>query len=198
MPYKAGRNTYKGYESPNTHGWPQPIREEVRKVYGAWREKNPGEDPKIKSRGARIAWSAARRKYPKLFAQHAGAIKEKKEHPWASSKTAAKIARDHIAEDPKAYLSEAKKTLNPVTAKNAEVKDLKAAAKEQHTWSREAAKEGREESKMAQKAKRAGNKVQSRDLRQDAKLAKDFSKFRELKAENYDLQAARIAAVKGD
>ena len=198
MPYKTGTGTYKGYESPNTHGWPDPIREEVRKVYGAYREKHPGEDHTIKSRGTRIAWSAARKKYPKLYSQHIGGQKEHKEHPWTSKKTSERIASDHIKEDPNAYVKDAKETLNPVTTKKAKISDLKAASAEQRKWSKEAESEAKSERKMAKKAARKGNKVQARDLRQDSKLAHDFSQYRKKKADNYDLQAARIAAVKGD
>ena len=32
-----------------------------------------------------------------------GAIIEKEEHPWASDRTAKRIARDHLQENPKAY-----------------------------------------------------------------------------------------------
>jgi hypothetical protein len=106
MPHKTGPGTYKGYESPNTSGWPEEIRNEVRKVYGAWRVKNPGENPSTKARGARIAWSIAKKKYPKLFRQHKKdarrlAIetkKELKEHPWAGKKLAGRIGQDHISE----------------------------------------------------------------------------------------------------
>lgn len=106
MPHKTGRGTYKGYESPNTEGWPEPIRNEVRRVYGAWREKHPGENPSTKSRGARIAWFTAKRKYPSLYSQHmtrkrqlaCETRKELKEHPWAGKKTAGRIAGDHIKE----------------------------------------------------------------------------------------------------
>jgi hypothetical protein len=104
MPHKTGRGTYKGYESPNTEGWPEQIRDEVRRVYGSWRAKHPGENPKIKARGARIAWYVAKRKYPKLYHQHVKdnrhlkieTKKEMKEHPWAGPRTARRIASDHI------------------------------------------------------------------------------------------------------
>jgi hypothetical protein len=99
MPDKRGPNTYKGFESPKTTGWPKPIRKEVRHVYGAYRRKNPGEPSKIKARGSRIAWATARRKFPRLYAQHnrieRGTQQEMKEHPWAGRKTAAHIERDH-------------------------------------------------------------------------------------------------------
>jgi hypothetical protein len=111
MPHKTGPGTYKGYESPNTSGWPEEIRDEVRRVYGAWRVKNPGENPSTKARGARIAWFTAKRKYPKLFRQHKKdarrlAIetkKELKEHPWAGKKTAGRIAEDHILKEKTQY-----------------------------------------------------------------------------------------------
>ena len=108
MPGKQGPNTYKGYESPNTSGWPEEIRTEVRHVYGAYRSKHPGEDPRIKARGSRIAWSAARRKYPELYRQHSQQVKrgtrqEHKEHPEFSVSTARQIASDHIRSDPTSY-----------------------------------------------------------------------------------------------
>lgn len=100
MPHKTGRGTYKGYESPESGGWPEPIRDEIRKVYGAYREKHPGEHRETKARGARIAWSTAKRKYPKLYRAHQRLSretkKEMKEHPWAGRKTAERIATDHI------------------------------------------------------------------------------------------------------
>jgi hypothetical protein len=106
MPFKTGRGTYKGYQSPNTSGWPKEIRDEVRHTYGAFREKNPGEDHAIKSRGARIAWAAARRKYPRLYSDHQRqqrkiereTRKEMREHPWAGKWVARRIASDHIQE----------------------------------------------------------------------------------------------------
>ncbi len=168
MPFKRGRGTYKGYESPNTHGWPKPIREEVRKVYGAWRQKNPGEDPEIKARGSRIAWSAAEKKYPVLYAKHT--LKPTK--------------------DPKPESSTLKR--------KAQIRDLKAASQEQREWSKEAENEAKSEGKMAKMAAHKGQPVRAKDLRQDSHLAHDFSISRKKKADNYDLQAARIAAVKGD
>jgi hypothetical protein len=160
MPNKKGPNTYKGYESPNTHGWPEPIQKEVRHVYGAWREKNPGEDPKLKSRGSRIAWSAAKRKYPELYNQHIrderrlkiGAKIEKKEHPWASKKTAERIAGDHVSKDPNAYVP----------------------------------------SKKPSKSNK-GQKKQVRDLKETSPKKCQYVK----KADNSEIQAARIAAIKG-
>lgn len=106
MPNLIGKGTYKGYQSPETAGWPEPIREEVKRVYGAYRKKHPGEDQTTKSRGARIAWSTARKKYPQLYSDHkkqsrmiaSGTKKEMKEHPWAGRKTATRIASDHIRE----------------------------------------------------------------------------------------------------
>lgn len=99
MPNLTGPNTYKGYKSPDTHGWPKPIREEVKKVYGAYREKHPGEDHAIKARGARIAWSQARKKYPQLYRNHRKLMievkKEKKEHRWLKQKEAEQIVADH-------------------------------------------------------------------------------------------------------
>jgi hypothetical protein len=136
-----------------------------------------------------------------------GARIERKEHPWASEKIATKIASDHIKEDPNAYVSEAKATLKPIpkvkpaktrAGRKAQIRDLKAASQEQRRWSKEAENEAKSEGKMAKTATRAGNKVKAQDLKQDSKLAHDFSKFRKKKADNYDLQAARIAAVKGD
>lgn len=132
---------------------------------------------------------------------------EKREHPWASKKVATKIAIDHIKEDPTAYVSEAKATLQPIQkvkpaktekARKAQIRDLKAASHEQREWSKEAESEAKSEGKMAKTATRRGQPNRARDLKQDSHLAHDFSKFRKKKADNYDLQAARIAAVKGD
>lgn len=99
MPHKTGRNTYKGYKSPESTNWPKPIRNHVRRVYGAWRRKHPGESPAIKARGSRIAWSSAKKKYPGLYEHHQkfekGVQQEMKEHPWAGRKTAERIESDH-------------------------------------------------------------------------------------------------------
>ena len=115
MPFKRGPGTHKGYKSPNTKGWPEPIRTEVRLVYGAYREKHPGENPTIKARGSRIAWAAARKKYPELYRQHQKiereAKKERKEHPWASQQTAERIASDHISKSDKIRIHAQKRAL---------------------------------------------------------------------------------------
>lgn len=99
MPNKRGPDTYKGFQSPKSTDWPKPIRRQVRRVYGAWRRKHPQEDPAIKARGSRIAWSSAKRKYPKLYAEHQNkeVKQEMKEHPWAGKKVAKRIAHDHAA-----------------------------------------------------------------------------------------------------
>jgi len=103
MPNKHGPGTYKGFQSPNTEGWPPEIREEVRRVYGAYREKHPQENHEVKARGARIAWAEARRKYPEAYRQHVSLIKresrqELKEHPWTGKRNAMRIAEDHARE----------------------------------------------------------------------------------------------------
>jgi hypothetical protein len=42
-----------------------------------------------------------------------GAIIEKEEHPWASERTAKRIARDHLQENPKAYSGGGGKSCGP-------------------------------------------------------------------------------------
>lgn len=202
MPHKTGHGTYKGYESPETTGWPKEIRDHVRKVYGAWREKHPGEDPAIKSRGARIAWASAKRKYPDLYSRHEKLIfetkKEMKEHPWAGEKTAERIAEDH--------LKKAKKTLDPVVVKPAktrqsrkrQVADLHSAARRQRRYAATAQHEATSEKKESGKLIKSGRKIEGRDLAQDATLAKEFSGYRKKKAADYDIQAARISYISGD
>lgn len=103
MPNLSGPGTYKGYQSPETSGWPGPIRETVTRTYGAWRSKHPGESKAIKTRGSRIAWSTARRKYPALYRSYQkeriafqkDVRQEQKEHPWSSREVATKITMDH-------------------------------------------------------------------------------------------------------
>lgn len=103
MPNKTGPGTYKGYQSPETSGWPEPIRKTVRRTYGAWRSKHPGESKAIKTRGSRIAWSSARRRYPALYRAHQkqkisfqkDVRQEQKEHPWAGRSEATRITVDH-------------------------------------------------------------------------------------------------------
>jgi hypothetical protein len=67
MPNATGPDTYKGYTSPNSHGWPTAIRNEVRRVYGAYRKKYPGQP---KERAAQIAWATAEAKYPEQYHTH--------------------------------------------------------------------------------------------------------------------------------
>jgi hypothetical protein len=86
MPDKRGPDTYKGFESPNTDGWPEPIRQEVKHVYGSYRVKHPQESQKVKSRGAQIAWTAARKKYPKEYREHRAASRKNKAKMGGSGK----------------------------------------------------------------------------------------------------------------
>ena len=67
MPRKRGSNTYKGYESPPTTGYPPAVREFMRTCYGSCRENNPGEIPARKSRCTRVCWTGARKKFPFAF-----------------------------------------------------------------------------------------------------------------------------------
>jgi hypothetical protein len=98
MPRKRGPGTYKGYQSPKTTGWPKPVRDEVRIVYGDYRTKHPGESHAIKTRGSRIAWSRAKHKYPKLYRKHIHEVnvrKEMREHPTLGRKSADHLVSDH-------------------------------------------------------------------------------------------------------
>ena len=200
MPYKHGPGTYKGYQSPNTRGYPVGVRNTVRRVYGAYRSDHPGEDREIKARGSRIAWAAAKKKYPEAFQKiEQETKKEQKEHPWASKRTARRIAADHVGK--------ARRRLKPIRsvrpattrqARQAQIRDLKASAREQARWSKEAENEAKNDRKAAQTARKRGNPIQARDLNQDAKLAHSFAQHRKKKADDYEIQAARIAAVKGD
>lgn len=121
MPFKRGPGTYKGFQSPNTRGWSRPVRMHVRRVYGAYRQKNPGESRAVKTRGSRIAWASARRKFPQEFSRHEriqrGAKIEKKEHPWASEKTATRIATNHVDENPRAYPKRSEKRTEAIRAR---------------------------------------------------------------------------------
>jgi hypothetical protein len=185
MPNRTGPGTYKGFKSPETGGWPEPIREEVRKVYGAWRSKNPGEDHATKARGARIAWAAARRKYPDLYRYHVKdsrrleieTRKEMKEHPWAGRTTAHRIALDH--------------------ARRHRVADLHATARQQRGYAKTAYHEEVSERIRAKKLKKAGRPVQAKDLEKDSKIAADFKKWRNERADSYDMEAERISKVTG-
>ena len=196
MPHKTGPGTYKGYQSPETGAWPEPIQREVRKVYGAWRSKHPGENRTTKARGARIAWSTAKRKYPILFRQHQKdrrrlAIEtrqEMKEHPWAGPKTARRIAQDHINENV---------SLHDRSSSRHRIGDLHAAARQERRWSRTAHNEAMSEGNRSRQMKKKGNPVQAHDLKQDAKVAADFEKFRNRKAHEYDMEAERIKKVTG-
>ena len=212
MPHLTGRNTYKGYKSPETSGWPEPIRTEVRHVYGSWRQKHPGESHETKSRGARIAWATARKKFPALYRRHIAQVRkgtamEHKEHPEFSRGTAKRIALDHIREDPSAYsrpVDDAKKTLKPAhihpaktpAGRRKQVRDLRESSRQQRRWSQTAHNEQVSEERRSHKKKQAGFPIESKDLHKDARLAGDFAKYRKRKADFYDLEADRIAAIK--
>jgi hypothetical protein len=185
MPYKKGPGTYKGYQSPDTGGWPEPIRDEVRRVYGSWRSKHPGEDPKIKARGSRIAWFTAKKKYPRLYRQHVQKVrketrKEMVEHPWAGQRIAQRIAEDHIS-----------------PARKHRIADLHATARQQRAYARTARNEAISQKKRAHNLLRQGKPVQAADLKADAKLADNFSKWRRAKAQGYDIEAERISSATG-
>lgn len=182
MPHKTGPGTYKGYQSPNTEGWPQPIRDEVRRVYGSWRSKHPGEDPRIKARGSRIAWYQAKKKFPYLYHTHTRKIQrevrqERIEHPWAGKRTAERIVADH----------ERRKSF-----RRTRIADLHATARMQRGYSRTAHHEAVSERKRAGMLKRTGHPIQASDLKADSKLAEDFSRWREEKAKGYDIEAERL------
>ena len=197
MPHRTGPGTYNGYQSPNTSGWPKEIRDEVRHVYGAYRVKNPGESHAIKGRGARIAWAAARRKYPKLYSRHVRdqrrlafeTKKELKEHPWAGQKTATRIAADHIREQSSLHRAQPHGMHR--------IGDLHAAARQERAYARTAKNEAISERKRSEKLKREGKTAQANDLKQDAKVAGDFAKIRSKVADQYDMEAARISKVTG-
>jgi hypothetical protein len=206
MPHRTGPGTYKGYESPITSGWPEEIKTEVRKVYGAWRSKNPGESHATKARGARIAWSAARRKFPDLYRQHVKDSRrlafetkqELKEHPWAGRKTAARIAADHIREQSSLHTDPVHVTVAKTrTGRRHQIADLHETAREQRRWADTADNERISEGKRAKQKAKAGLPIQARDLKEDSKLAGDFAKMRRKKADEMDMEAARIAKVTG-
>lgn len=164
-------------------------------------------------------------KYPELFKKNPGHMKrdpvphglegreqqiergarmEYREHPEFGKKAARQIAIDHIKKDPSEYLT-GNKYLKPITvepaqsvkARKAQVKDLHSAAREQRRWSQTARNEQVSESQRSGKIRKAGNPVTALDLERDAKVAGTFAKERKALADNYDLQAARIAAIEG-
>lgn len=63
MPNKRGPNTYKGFLSPPTTGYPKSVRDTVKHVYGLIRAKQGGSElPADKASAARIAWYVALKK----------------------------------------------------------------------------------------------------------------------------------------
>ena len=94
------------------------------------------------------------------------------------------------------------KILKPVQVKPAkteegrkrQVWELRHAAKRERGYAKTA--DGEYHSETALARKKSG--VESEDLRRDAQVAKGFTKDRKNLADSYDLQAARIAAVKGE
>lgn len=133
-----------------------------------------------------------------------GARMEYREHPEFGKEAARQIAIDHILKDPSEYLT-GNKYLKPVTvrpassvkARKAQVRDLRAAAREQRRWANTATNEQVSESRRAAKMRKAGSPITAQDLERDAKVAGMFAKERKVLADNYDLQAARIAAIEG-
>jgi hypothetical protein len=190
MPDKRGPDTYKGYESPITTGWPEPIRREVRHVYGAWRTKHPGEDPRIKARGSRIAWFAAKRKYPALYRQHVRQAarlqtetrQEMKEHPWAGQRTARRIASDHLTRSRKLTV---KRLRNRVAG-------YRAAARQERTWAGTAGLEAQSEHTRAVKAKQKGSVPLAKELEWDSKQAGTWQEKRIRRADQLDKKADTI------
>jgi hypothetical protein len=129
----------------------------------------------------------AKRKYPYLYKEHVQeqrrlkteTRKEMREHPWAGRKTAQRIATDHLNKEDRH-----------------KVADLHATAREQRRWSQTAHNEAVSEGKRSRKLKKT-NPVQSKDLKQDSKIAEDFAKWRKEKAHDYDMEAERISKVTG-
>jgi len=210
MPNRRGPHTYKGYMSPDTEGWPKEIREEVRKVYGAYRSKHPGESHETKSRGARIAWSAAKRKYPKLYASHNRdqrqlafeTRREMKEHPWAGKKIAGHLASDHIREhSPSLHTMGNRRNLNQM--RKLAGGDM-MVARQQRTWAKTADNEARSEKVRADKARKSGNIPLAKELDWDAKKATQWKKMRLARADKYENDALalreriRAQQVKGE
>jgi len=223
MPNRRGPNTSHGYLSPKTEGWPKPIREEVKHVYGAYRVKHPGESHATKGRGARIAWAAARRKYPKLYRDYISRQKqiergtkiEHKEHPEFALSTARRIATDHVNKGKDEYLPHHRESnhrriptrittpnlhvphIKPakiLAGKRVQIKDLHAAAKEQRVWANEAETESQTESSRAKKFRKEGVPVRAKVLSDDARVARGWSKNRRALANDLDSEAARIQA----
>lgn len=217
----------KGFISPTPpKNAPKKIKVFMAETYAGLRaSKFPGENKENKMRAARITWYQTKRKFPEFFRRNTGHMKrdpvpdslkgrerqiargariEYKEHPEMGKKAARQIAIDHILKDPSEYTT-GNKYLQPVTvrpastvkARKAQVRDLRSAAREQRRWSQTAKNEEVSESRRAGKMMRAGNPITAQDLNQDAKVAGTFAKERKALADNYDLQAARIAAIEG-
>jgi len=186
MPDIPGRMKSEGYISPAPpHGAPKEVKEFMAKTYGGLRKnKYPGENKENKMRAARITWYQTKRKfgkkYPALFRKNQG----KRDPP-------------SVIKTPDFNVP----TVTPAATKagrRKQVRDLKAAAKEQREWANQAQKEETAESKRSEKFRKEGMPVRGKVLKDDAKLAKGFAKDRREVAKDLDLQAARIAAIKGD
>jgi hypothetical protein len=137
-----------------------------------------------------------------------GARIEHKEHPEFTKAQARQIAMDHINKDPTEYSTKKVKTpgfsvpyIIPASTKEGrkqQVKDIRSAAKEQRKWAKEAKDEGTTESKRAKHFEEKGMPIHGAVLKADSELAMGFKKNRCEVAKNLDLQAARIAAMRGD
>lgn len=131
-----------------------------------------------------------------------GARMEYREHPEFGKKAARQIAIDHIRKNPNEYLTGNKRlklaAIKPETSlsgREKQIGQLKAAAQKQRRQANATIKEQRAETKRAIGLRKAGQPIMAADIEADAKTTGSLAKEHKDLAYQYDLQAARIAAI---
>lgn len=128
-------------------------------------------------RAAKLTWYLTKKKFPDFFKQH---------NPGVHSRSTVSDRRH-----PKILKPVKVKPAKTAACRTRQVRQLRHAAKRERGYAGTARNEFHSELALAQK--KSG--VEAEDLRRDAVVAKGFAKDREDLAENYELQAARIALI---
>lgn len=179
MPDIPGRLKRKGFISPAPpKDAPKEIKVFMADTYAGLRKsKFPGEKKENKMRAAKLTWYLTKREFPDFF----------KKHSPASHSRSPVADRRH----PRILKPVQVKPAKTAAGRTRQVRQLGHAAKRERGYAKTAEGEYRSETALA----RTKSGVEAEDLRRDAEVAKGFAKDRENLAENYELQAARIAAI---
>jgi len=165
----------KGFISPAPpKDAPKEIKVFMADTYAGLRKsKFPGEKKENKARAAKLTWYLTKKKYPGFFKKSGSrSTVADRRHPQILKPVQVKPAKTG-------------------TGRTRQVRQLRHAAKRERGYANTARNEAHSETALARK--KSG--VEAEDLRRDANVAKGFAKDRENLAENYELQAARIALI---